>query len=146
MALGQACNIRVGYWTGRGDPAMMRRAAWAAMLLGIAVAAVMTLGMALGRHAIISLYLNMSLPENTQAVSMALGLLLVGAAFQIPDAVQVITTGILRGQGDTAVPMVLAVISAGALVSPAGSTLPSVTAWGHRGCGAATGSAWWRYS
>ncbi|MBL7233542.1 MATE family efflux transporter [Komagataeibacter oboediens] len=120
MALGQACNIRVGYWTGRGDPAMMRRAAWAAMLLGIAVAAVMTLGMALGRHAIISLYLNMSLPENTQAVSMALGLLLVGAAFQIPDAVQVITTGILRGQGDTAVPMVLAVIGYWGIGFPSG--------------------------
>ncbi|GBQ46127.1 MATE family efflux transporter [Komagataeibacter europaeus] len=130
MALGQACNIRVGYWTGRADPVMMRRTAWAGMVLGIAVACVMTLILALGRHAIINLYLDTALPENAQAVSLALGLLLVGAAFQIPDAAQVIATGILRGQGDTAIPMVLAVIGYWGIGFPGGVYLAF-----HRGMG-----------
>lgn len=123
LALGQACNIRIGYWTGRGDPTMVRRTAWAGMILGIVTASLATVALAAGRYPIIGCYLDMTQPGNAEAVQMALTLLLVGAAFQIPDAVQVVATGILRGQGDTAIPMVLAIIGYWGIGFPSGVSL-----------------------
>ncbi|GAB6966016.1 MATE family efflux transporter [Komagataeibacter kakiaceti JCM 25156] len=133
LALGQACNIRIGYWTGRGDPAMVRRTAGAGMVLGILLACVATMVLALGRHSIIGFYLDMALPDNSTAIHMALGLMLVGAAFQIPDAIQVVATGILRGQGDTAIPMVLAVIGYWGVGFPTGVYLAFHRAMGPSG-------------
>mgnify|MGYP003362149910 FL=1 len=130
LALGQACNIRIGYWTGRGDPAMVRRTAWAGMMLGIVLACITTAVLALGRYHIISFYLDMALPDNAAAIRMALSLLLVGAAFQSADAVQVVATGILRGQGDTAIPMVLAILGYWGVGFPTGVYLAF-----HRGMG-----------
>ncbi|AQU86462.1 MATE family efflux transporter [Komagataeibacter nataicola] len=120
LAMAQASNIRVGYWTGRNDPTMVRRTAGAGMVLGLMVACVVTLILALGRQTIIGFYLDATLPENAQAVHLALALLLVGAAFQVPDALQAIATGVLRGQGDTTIPMVLAIIGYWGLGFPAG--------------------------
>ncbi|WP_408887376.1 MATE family efflux transporter [Komagataeibacter nataicola] len=74
----------------------------------------------MGRQTIIGFYLDATLPENAQAVHLALALLLVGAAFQVPDALQAIATGVLRGQGDTTIPMVLAIIGYWGLGFPAG--------------------------
>ncbi|BAK82951.1 MATE family efflux transporter [Komagataeibacter medellinensis] len=131
IALGQACNIRVGYWTGQDNPAMIRRAAGAGMVLGLVLGGAATLLLALGRHAIIGFYLDTALPENAQAIQIALGVLLVGAAIQLPDAIQAIATGVLRGQGDTTIPMVVAVAGYWGIGFPAGLYLAF-----HHGTGA----------
>ena len=131
LALGQTCNIRVGYWTGQGDPVMMRRAALAGTVLGVGLAGAATLLLALGRHAIIGFYLDTALPGNAQAVQIALDVLLIGAAFQLPDALQTIATGVLRGQGDTTVPMLVAVTGYWGIGFPGGLYLAF-----HQGLGA----------
>ncbi|KDU94654.1 MATE family efflux transporter [Komagataeibacter rhaeticus] len=131
IALGQACNIRVGYWTGRGDPAMVRSATGAGMVLGIALAGAATLLLALGRHDIIGFYLDTARPANAQAVRIALDVLLIGAVFQLPDALQAIATGVLRGQGDTTIPMLVAIAGYWGIGFPGGLYLAF-----HRGLGA----------
>jgi len=59
--------------------------------------------------------------------------LFMAALFQLMDAMQVVALGLLRGVQDTAVPMLLAVISYWLVGMPSGYALGFVAGWGAVG-------------
>ena len=102
-----AATVRVGHAAGRGDAAATRRAGFAAIALGAAFMAAMTLLVALTRDTLPLLFLGVDAPD-PQTVALAASLLVLGASFFIADGVQTIAAGALRGLNDTRVPLLFA--------------------------------------
>jgi MATE family multidrug resistance protein len=96
FAISAAASVRVGQAVGRGDAAGARAAGWTAIGFGA--------GFMLSMSAVL-----VSVPEKIaggfthgpEVIAAAVPLLLVGAAFQFFDGVQVTATGALRGAGNT---------------------------------------------
>jgi len=74
--------------------------------------------MVFGNHAIVALY-----THDVAVASLAASLLLFAAAFQVPDGVQVMSAGALRGIKDTRVPMLLAALAYWGIGMPVGAGL-----------------------
>ncbi len=111
LGIGIAASVRVGQAVGRDDAAGARLAG----LVGVGLAAAFMAGAAVlfwtVPRAIVSLYLNLHDPANTEVVSLAVSLLFVAAVFQLFDGVQVSAAGALRGLKDTRVPMLIGFVS-----------------------------------
>ena len=93
----------------RADTTPAKRAAaagWTAILLGIAFMASAATSFLVIPRALIGLF-------STDAAVLALGaqLLFIAAAFQLFDGIQGVTTGVLRGLGDTRTPMITNLVS-----------------------------------
>ena len=108
LAIGQAANVRVGYWIGAGQPLAARHAGFVAILLGVGFMALSGCVLVLAPHAIVGLYLHLDDPKNAQTVALATSLLGVAAVFQVVDGMQVTASLSLRGLKDASMPMWLA--------------------------------------
>ena len=108
LALSQATNVRVGYWTGAGRPREARRSGLVAIGLAILVMGVLSALLLALPQTIAHAYLDPAQPANAPALRIVVTLLGIVALFQIADGVQAVALGALRGLGDTAVPMVIA--------------------------------------
>lgn len=105
LGLSNAATIRIGQAQGRDDLPAMRQIAVAVLGLCTAVAgAVIALFLA-APEVLVGAYLDMHNPLAGQILALASHLLVWAAAFQLFDAVQAITLGLLRGVQDTRVPM-----------------------------------------
>ena len=121
LALSQAANVRVGFWTGAGAPREVRRSGLAALgltLLVMSLAAGLLLAFP---HRIAGFYLDTANPANRAALRMATTLLGIAALFQVADGVQSVALGALRGLGDTTVPMLIATTGYWLIGAPLGS-------------------------
>ncbi len=137
LGIAQAANVRVGFHMGAGQPRAARRAAAAALILGVgfmAVAAVIIL--AVPRQ--IALLFNLDAGDATDAevIGVVLPLLAICAFFQVFDGAQTIAVGALRGLKDTRVPALLAGLSYWAVGFPIAWALGFPLAWGPTG-------VWW---
>lgn len=103
-----AATVRVGQAFGRQDEAAMRRAGIAAIVLGGAFMAAMTLAVVLARNLIPGLFLDVADPANARALELTALLLLVASTFFIADGLQTVAAGALRGLNDTRVPLAIA--------------------------------------
>jgi MATE family multidrug resistance protein len=101
LGLSSAGAVRVGQAIGRGAPADASRAGWAAIALGVGFMATSGLTFWLIPRAIVTLF-----STETAVVATGLALLQVAAGFQLFDGLQGVTTGALRGAGDTRTSMV----------------------------------------
>jgi MATE family, multidrug efflux pump len=110
FGIGMAATVRVGHAAGRNDAAAVKRAGLIAMLVGIVLAALLTLAVILARFAIARFFLGESSANAEATIELAATLLLVGATFFITDGVQTIAVGALRGMKDTRVPLLFAAI------------------------------------
>ena len=108
LALAQAANVRVGFWTGAARPTEARRAGLVAIGLGAGFMALTGIVLLAAPRLIVSLYLAPGDPGNAETVRIAVSLLFVAAVFQIADGVQAVAAGGLRGLRDTRTPMLLA--------------------------------------
>jgi multidrug resistance protein, MATE family len=106
-----AATVRVGHAVGRRDPSGVRRAGFAAIVLGGACMATMTAAVMAFRHDIPPLFLGANAPADAETARLAATLLLIGATFFVADGIQAVTAGALRGLNDTRVPMLLAAVS-----------------------------------
>ncbi|WP_354101868.1 MATE family efflux transporter [Bradyrhizobium sp. RT5a] len=111
FGVGTAAAVRVGHAAGRHDRAGVKRANLAAMLIGMVIAAMLTLALIAGRFEIVELFLGRSDRDSEATIGLAAQLLIVGAALFITDAAQCIAAGGLRGLKDTRVPLLFAAIS-----------------------------------
>lgn len=111
FGIGMAATIRVGHAAGRNDPDGVRRAGFAAALLGIILGFVVTAGVIVGRFAIARLFLGHADVDTNATIELAAVLLLVGTTFFMTDALQAVLAGALRGLKDTRMPLLFAVIS-----------------------------------
>ncbi|MGN6152884.1 MAG: MATE family efflux transporter [Lysobacteraceae bacterium] len=118
MALAEATTVRVGHAVGRADRDALRRAALAGYVLVLGTQLVSGTTLLAGGHAIAGLYTG-----DAAVIALAASLLMLSAAFQFPDGVQVLSVGALRGLKDTRVPMVLAAIAYWGIGMPLGAVL-----------------------
>ncbi|WP_225894227.1 MATE family efflux transporter [Atlanticothrix silvestris] len=111
LGVSLAITVRVGQLVGQNDLLATRMAGY----VGIAIAA-LSMG-AIGitfwlvPKSIISLYIDISDPNNADVVVLAVKLLGVAAIFQIVDGVQVTAAGALRGLKDTRIPMLIGIFA-----------------------------------
>lgn len=136
LAIAQAANVRVGYWSGARHYMEARRAGFVALALGGSFMVASGTAMTLAPHGIIMLYLNPHEPANTATITLAASLLTVAAVFQVVDGLQAVGAGCLRGLRDTRVPMLLATIGYWGIGYPTGYWLAFHVGLGAKGL-------WW---
>jgi len=136
LAIGQAANVRVGYWLGAGQPVAARHAGFVALGLGVAFMSLSGLALIVAPRAIVGLYLRLDDPANAATTAIAASLLGVAAVFQIVDGMQAIGSGCLRGLKDTRIPMLAAAFGYWGVGFPTGYALAFHAGLGARGL-------WW---
>jgi len=100
LGISQATAVLVGQGVGRGDPAGARRAAGAGLLLGVGFMT-LTAGLFLGFPELLAgIY-----TDGAEVVAVAAILIPIAGVFQVFDGIQVVSSGVLRGVGDTRFPM-----------------------------------------
>lgn len=109
FGIGQAATIRVGYHFGAQDREAIARAGGVA--IGVAVAFMLGTAslMVFAPELILGLYIATGDPTNAALVTFASQYLLVAAAFQLADGLQVVLASALRGLQDTRIPMWIAI-------------------------------------
>lgn len=131
LGVGAAAAVRVGHAVGAGDAAGARRAAGAALVCGIGFMCGTAVVLLAVPGALASLY-----TTDAGVLAMAASLLPIAGVFQVFDGLQVVSLGVLRGAGDTRVPMVVNVVGFWLLGLPLGAWLALRAGLGPRGL-------WW---
>lgn len=128
LGVGAAAAVSVGHAVGAGDPARARRAGWLAMALGTGFMLLAAVVFLVAPRPLIALYTN-----DIQVMAVGPALLGLAAAFQIFDGIQTVSTGALRGLGETRAPMVANLVGYWALGLPLGFILCFAMKWGIYG-------------
>jgi len=128
LGISSAAAVRVGHQIGRGDPARAHLAGWSAILLGAGFMACMGLTFVAIPRPIARIF-----SPDPMVIRVGAKLLLVAAAFQLFDGMQVVTTGALRGSGDTRTPMFANLVAYWLIGLPAGYVLCFDFGWGALG-------------
>lgn len=128
LGLASAAAVRVGQALGAEQPARAARLGWLALGSGMAIMACFGLTLFLGAERILGLY-----TADAQVISIGAGLLLIAAVFQVADGAQVVGAGILRGTGETKVPLLANLAGHWALGLPVSVLLGFSAGWGVRG-------------
>lgn len=101
LGISSAAAVRVGHAIGRGDSEGAVRSGWTALSLGAAVMSCAAVALLLIPHFIARLF-----TPDAAIIAAGVTLLRIAAFFQLFDGFQVVTTGALRGAGDTRTPMI----------------------------------------
>ena len=128
LGVSSAGAVRVGHALGRGQPAEARTAGWAALLLGTGFMGCAALSFFLFPAVILRTF-----TTDAGVLSMGVTLLYVAALFQLSDGIQIVATGILRGAGETRIPMVSTFVGHWVLGLPIGYWLGFTWGWGAPG-------------
>ncbi len=131
LGVSAAAAVLVGQSVGRDDPQAARRSARTALIVGAGFMLVTgTMFLTMPR-------LFAGLYTNSAAVLLvASSLLPLAGLFQVFDGIQVVTSGILRGLGDTRSPMIINLIGFWGVGIPAGLLLGFTAGMGAQGL-------WW---
>lgn len=125
MSIGTAATIRTGFALGRKSVEAVRVASRSAWMLACLAALCTATVTSLWRHQIAAVYNNDPL-----VLALAAHLLLFAATYQITDAVQVVSVGILRGYNDTRAILGVTLVSYWVIALPLGYTLGRTHLWG----------------
>ena len=118
QGLGMAASVRVGNQLGLKDREGMMRAGISSFIQVAFFMLIAGLVIYLLRHFLPTLYLN-----DTEVVAIASTLLIYAALFQIPDGLQVVTLGALRGGQDVNIPTIFTFIAYWVIGMPIGCLL-----------------------
>ena len=105
LGVSSAAAVIVGHAVGRGDPDAVRRSTFAALLVGAAFMGVAALSFILFPGFFAGIY-----TREAEVLSLAVLLLPIAGVFQVFDGLQIVALGLLRGLGDTRVPMLVNVL------------------------------------
>jgi MATE family multidrug resistance protein len=128
LGVSAAAAVSVGHAVGAGDPERARRAGWLALGLGTAFMLCAAAVFLLAPVPLIALY-----TRDPAVMAVGPSLLWLAAAFQIFDGIQTVTTGALRGLGETRAPMLANLVGYWVLGLPLGLILCFVLHWGIYG-------------
>lgn len=118
LGLSSAGAVRVGHAVGALDPRRAAGAGWAAILLGVMFMAAAAAVFVTMPRTLIGWF-----STDEAVLSLGASLLVVAAVFQLFDGLQGVTTGVLRGIGETRVPMMANLVAHWAFGLPLGYTL-----------------------
>ncbi|MGP0068716.1 MAG: MATE family efflux transporter [Isosphaeraceae bacterium] len=125
MGLATAGAVRVGQALGRGEPSSAGQAGWTALALGAGFMAFMGIMFAAMPGVLVSVFTN-----DPGVIATAGSIMIVAAAFQLFDGLQGVSTGTMRGAGDTHTPMVCNLVSHWCIGLPMGYLLCFVAGFG----------------
>ena len=128
LGIASAAAVRVGHAVGRRDGPGAEHAGWAAILMGMTAMATTALLFVLLPRLLIGVF-----SRDPEVIRTGTSLLAIGAVFAVFDGVQVITTGALRGLGETRRPMLWNLVGHWGIGLPIGWTLAFVAGWGVLG-------------
>jgi len=111
LSFSQVGTVRFARAVGRKDTAGMDRAGKTVLVLGVGFAVLAAMIFMLFPVPLISMYLDKANPDAQLIITYGTPLLIVAAAFQLVDTLQVVGAGLLRGMKDTKVPMYIAMLS-----------------------------------
>jgi MATE family multidrug resistance protein len=106
LGIAMATTVRVGHAQGALDHGGVRRAADSGYGLGLFTQLLAAGLLAFGGATIAALY-----TDDAAVRALAVTLMLYAAVFQLPDGIQVLSNGVLRGLKDTRVPMIVTVVA-----------------------------------
>ena len=118
MGIGSAASIRIGFLIGAGNLDLARATAWAILKFAIGYALIVSALLVAFRYQLVSVY-----TTDLAVTSVAVVLLLFIAVYQIVDDTQAVLVSALRGYKDTAVPMLISLVSYWLLALPSGYAL-----------------------
>lgn len=150
LGISMAGAVRVGQAIGAGDPVGARRRGWTAISLAAAFMICSGVVMAVFPHQILNWF-----TRDAAVHEVGARLLRLAALFQLFDGVQVSTTGVLRGSGDTLTAMYAHTAAYWVFGLPIGYWLCFSRNWGIEGiwlgltigliiAGGALLALWWR--
>ncbi|MCE2801990.1 MAG: MATE family efflux transporter [Gemmatimonadetes bacterium] len=132
MGVAAAGTVMVGRAIGRGDPAAARRDAVAALVVGIGFMSITAVA-----FLVVPGLFARGYTTDGGVITVAVALIPIAGIFQVFDGMQVCATGVLRGAGDTRVPMAIHMASFWLVGLPLGSWLcfgldggPAALWWG----------------
>ncbi len=125
FGLASAGAVRVGHAVGRGDAGGARTAGWAVITLGVSFMGAVAILFLAAPGALARLF-----TSDPAVFATSIALLRVAAAFQLFDGLQSVTTGALRGLGDTRTAMVANVIGHWLVGLPVSAVLAFGVGWG----------------
>jgi MATE family multidrug resistance protein len=128
LGISAAAAVSVGHAVGAGDPARARRAGWLALGIGTAFMLLAAVVFLVAPVPLIALY-----TRDPQVMAVGPSLLGIAAAFQIFDGIHTVSTGALRGLGETRGPMMVDLVGYWVLGLPLGLTLCFALHWGIYG-------------
>jgi MATE family multidrug resistance protein len=128
LGVASAAAVSVGHAVGAGDPERARRAGWLALGLGTAFMLLAAIVFVVAPGPLIGLY-----TRDPQVMAVGPSLLGIAAVFQIFDGIQGVSTGALRGLGETRAPMLANLVGYWVLGLPLGLTLCFLLQWGIYG-------------
>jgi multidrug resistance protein, MATE family len=105
LGVSSAASVLVGRAVGAGRPEAARRAAVAALVVGLGF--MMLSGVVLGA---MPMPLARIYSGDATVLAMAAALIPLAAVFQVFDGLQIVSIGVLRGVGDTRAPMIVNVL------------------------------------
>jgi MATE family, multidrug efflux pump len=125
LGVASAGAVRVGQAVGRQDARGAARSGWMALMIGTAFMSAAAVVFVVAPRPLIGLF------SSSQAVfAVARRLLLIAAMFQLFDGLQGVSTGVLRGLGDTRTPMLSNLAGHWLLGLPVGYALCFWWRWG----------------
>jgi MATE family multidrug resistance protein len=128
LGISAATAVSVGHAIGAGDPARARRAGWLALGLGTVFMLLAGIVFLIAPRPLIELY-----TSDPRVLAVGPTLLWIAAAFQVFDGIQTISTGALRGLGETRAPMLANFLGYWVLGLPLGLILCFILHWGIYG-------------
>ena len=133
LGMSYATTVRVGQWLGQQNLEGIKRAGYLSIAMGFMFAILVTIAMLLFPQAIVSFYLDINDPANSQVITLALPMLTIATVAQIPDVIQKITYGALQGIQDTRIPMMLSIPAFWGIGLTSGYILGFPLGWGGTG-------------
>ena len=131
LGVGSAAAVLVGRAVGEGDPALARRSALAAIACGVLFMCATAVILLAVPGLLARAYTN-----DATVIAIAATLIPIAGVFQVFDGLQVVSLGVLRGVGDTRIPMLINIVGFWILGIPLSAYLGFRTAAGPRGL-------WW---
>jgi MATE family multidrug resistance protein len=128
LGISSAAAVRVGQALGRRDAHGAALSGWTAVLLGG-----LFMGSAALALALIPRWIVGAFTSDAAVIAAGVSLLHICAVFQLFDGFQVVTTGALRGLGDTHTPMLAHFVGYWVIGLPIGYLLCFQFGWGARG-------------
>jgi MATE family multidrug resistance protein len=110
LGLGNAATVRVGLAFGAANREAITRGGWTAFVLALTYACCTAATMLLfGRH-LVGVFLDLNVAANQPVIDLAVSFLVFAGIFQLADSGQAAASGMLRGLGDTRIPMLYAAL------------------------------------